>query len=201
MKKINYISFYLILLVFSSCVQKPNKKLQSASTAIDSTYAWDIEKSERGSLMFLDVPYLPSDSSSTEYLTLSVAKDKMKERPAWISIILSCCDSQPDSVFARPKLFTLLFLKETDGDSLENRTDLLQNSPLLFYFGKCTDGTFTVRMMDGFTEDPLNMENVDIFRKFQEFDRVYFFIFYSDGSETVVKVPLHPFQKQYKELE
>lgn len=201
MKYLHPITFILLIFIFSSCFQKPLKKLQSTSTSIDSTYIWNIETSEKGSMMFLDVPYQPSDSSGKEYLTLSVAKDKSKNRPSWISIILPCPEVQSDTTMARPKLFTFLFLKETEGDSLESKTDLLENSLLLFYFEECTEGTFTVRMIDGFSKDPHTKANVDIFRKFQEFDRVYFFIFYTDGSEKVIKIPLHSFQKQYNELE
>ena len=201
MKYFHSISFILMLFIYSSCFQKPLKTLESPASPLDSLFAWDVEKSGKGSQMFLDVPYQPCDTCEVEYLTLSVAKNKTEKRPAWISIIMPCYEDQPEIELAHPKFSTFLFLKKTTADSLEWNTDAHENDILGFYAGKCKNETYTYRMIDGYTTEMYGKNTIDVFRKFQEFDEVDFFINYSDGSEKVVKVPLQSFQKQYQTLE
>lgn len=201
MKYFHSISFILMLFICGSCFQKPIKGLQESALPLDSLYIWDIEKSDKVSMMFLDVPYQPCDTCEAEYLTLSVAKNKSKKRPEWISIILPCYEDQPKLGVAHPKFSIFLFLKKTPTDRLEWNTDSHENDLLGFYAEKCINETYTYRMKDGNTKEMYGKNTVDVFRKFQEFDEVNFFIYYSDGSEKVVKLPLQSFQKQYQALE
>lgn len=201
MKYLHSISFILILFIGCSCLRKPLKRLQYPTHSLDSMYLWDIEVSNNGSQMFLDVPFQLCDTCKAEFLTLSVTKNKSEDRPAWISIILPCFEDQPEMELTHPKFVIFSFLKNTQTDSLEWNTDLLENDILGFYAGTCNDETFTYRMMNGYTTEMYGKNTVDVWRKFQEFDQVNFFINYSDGSEKLVKVPLHSYQKQYLALQ
>ena len=194
-------SFILMLFNISSCFQKPLKSQAEPSNSLDSMYRWDVELSDRGSQMFLDVPYLPCDTCEAEYLTLSVSKDKSVERPEWISVILPCYEDPPEMELAHPKFVVYIFLKKTGTDSLEWKNDMLENDLPGFYDGKCKDETYTSRMMAGYGKILYGKDSMDVFRKFQEFDEVNFFIYSSAGTEKVVKIPLKSFQKQYLTLE
>ena len=81
------------------------------------------------------------------------------------------------------------------------KNDLLKNDLPGFYIGKCKDDIYYFRMMSGYGKELYGNSKVDVFRKFQEFDQVNFYIYYSDGSEKEVSVPLKSFQKQYQALE
>ena len=63
-----------------------------------------------------------------------------------------------------------------------------------------TNDTFVVRLKDGFAVDE-NNQKVDILKKFQESDMVYFMIFLPGGEHKTISLPLKYFKKQYKELE
>ena len=201
MKYFRSVFLFLMIFIYSSCFQKPLRSQPEPSNSLDSMHHWDVEVSGKGSQMFLDLPYLPCDTCEAEYLTLSVAKNKSKKRPEWISIILPCYEDQPEMEVAHPKFIIFLFLKKTSANSLEWSTDSHENDLLGFYAERCINETYTYRMMDAYTNEIYGENTVDVFRKFQEFDQVNFFIYYSNGSEKVVKVPLHSFQKQYEALE
>jgi len=73
---------YLFLVILCSIAGKVFSLSQDsikllAKEAVKA-FTWDIEKAEKGSLMFLDVAYQRDNSDSVEYLTLTVAKDKLK---------------------------------------------------------------------------------------------------------------------------
>ena len=200
MNHLHSIFFALILLLCCSCSQKPLINQQRPSHPLDSLFTWEVETSDKGTQMFLKAPYQPCDTCKTEFLTLSVTKNKSEERPSLISVMLSCYEDEPDRMLARPEFVTFLFLEKTQTDSLEWKTDPLENDLPGFYVGKCEHGTYTCRMADGYTKELYGERTVDVFRKFQKFDEVDFLINCSDGSEKVVKVPLQAFQKQYEAL-
>jgi hypothetical protein len=200
MKYLHTISYILMLIISTSCFQKPLKRLQNPAHQLDSLYTWDVEESDKDSQMFMDIPYQPCDTCEAEYLTLSVAKNKSEERPRWISIILPCDEDQLEDTLAHPKYVLFIFLKKAGTDSLQWKNDLLKNDLPGFYIGKCKDETYTFRMMAGYGKELYGNGSVDVFRKFMEFDQVNFYIYYSGGSEKVVKIPLKSFQKQYDAL-
>jgi hypothetical protein len=151
---------------------------------LDSIYFWDVKPELTGALMFLDVAYQTCDSCVTDFLTMSVAKHKSRERPDWIAVIL------PDNIIQDEGVF--LFF--TDSNNKENRFSIRVN------LSEHNKDTFIVRLKDGFAFDE-NDQKVDILKKFQESDMVYFMIFLPDGEHKTIAFPLKFFKKQYKELE
>jgi len=77
----------MLLLVYNSYSQNADSIKAEADAAVKAL-KWDIEKADKGTLMFLDIPYQRDNIDSVEYLTLTVAKNKAKQRPAFISIII-----------------------------------------------------------------------------------------------------------------
>ena len=143
-------------------------------------FTWDIEKVDRGALMFLDVPYQRDKQDSVEYLTLTVAKDKKHKRPEFISMIV------PSNVVKSNGIFL------TFGN--------MDEEPTRVHFERCDEEICTARIIGGFVMDEETNEKVDIFQKFLDYDHVYFMFIYSDGSHKSVAVPLSSFKEQYGNL-
>ena len=174
---------------YNSYSQKPiDKKVVEEAV---KAFTWDIQKAERGTLMFLDVPYQRDNSDSTEYLSLTVAKDKTKQRPDFISVIV------PNNVVQSNGIF-ITFAKTVTKNG-NQAMELQKAEPVRLNFENCDDETCTARVIDGYaTHD--NGVKEDIFQKFQTFDHVLFLFIYPDGSHKSVAVPLFSFKQQYKKL-
>ena len=179
-----------LLLAHNSYSQNPDSLKVIADSAIN-IFSWDIQKTERGTLMFLDVPYQRDNSDSTEYLTLTVAKDKAKDRPNFISIII------PNNIVQSNGIF----IKFANGVTKNGgRTMALEKGKTArIQFEKCNDETCTARVIDGYAPHESG-EKEDIFQKFLDFDHVLFLFIYSDGSHKSVAVPLFTFKQQFKNL-
>ena len=172
-----------------SCRRKPVQHEPDWVEKLDSLYVWDIKPELDGALMFLDVAYQTCDSCVTDFLTMSVAKHKMRKHPDWIAVIL------PDNIVQEEGVF--LFLdqkKETDLTSEKSKWSI--------HLGieKQTNNTFIVRLKDGFAMNE-NNQKVDILQKFFESETLYCMIFYANGEHKTIAVPLKFFKKQYQELE
>lgn len=157
-------------------------------------FTWDIEKFEKGTMMFLDVPYQRDNQDSEEYLTLTVAKDKSQKRPAFIPAIISNNIVQSNGIFIK-------FGKSTE--TTENSgwtTEFEKEKPVRINFEKCNDETCTARIIGGYVTDEETNKKIDIFQKCLEFDHIYFLFVYADGSHKSVAVPLFLFKKQYEQL-
>ncbi len=179
-----------LLLVDYSYSQNADSLKASGDAAVKA-FTWDIQKAERGTLMFLDVPYQRNNSDSTEYLTLTVAKDKTKDRPEIISIII------PNNIVQSNGLF-IKFAKSVTKNG-ERTMELEKGNPVRIQFEKCNNETCTARVINGYASHD-NGEKEDIFQKFLDFDHVLFLFIYSDGSHKSVAVPLFSFKQQYKAL-
>ena len=160
-------------------------------TQIEDIFKWDIETLEKGSMMFLDVAYQRNGTDSTEFLTLTVAKDKTKERPAFISIII------PNNIVQSNGIF-ITFANSVTRDGARTM-ELTKEKPVRIKFEKCGDETCTARIIDGYGSRDSG-ETVDIFQKFLDFDHALFLFIYEDGSHKSVAVPLFSFKEQYKKL-
>jgi hypothetical protein len=114
---------------------------------------------------------------------LTVAKDKEKKRPEFISIII------PSNVVKSNGIFIKFGNKELE-----------KGNPVRVLFERCDDEICTARIIGGFATDEKTNEKVDIFQKFLDFDHVYFLFIYSDGSHKSVVVPLFSFKEQYRKL-
>lgn len=179
-----------LLLVDSSYSQKTDSLKVVADLAV-KVFTWDIQKEEQGTLMFLDVPYKRGISDSIEYLTLTIAKDKTKQRPEFISIIIPNNVVQSNGIFIK-------FAKSVTKNG-ESTVELEKRNPVKIQFEKCNDETCTARIINGYaTHD--NGEKEDIFQKLLDFDHILFLFIYSDGTHKTVAVPLFSFKQQYKTL-
>ncbi len=162
----------------------------------DQSFKWDIQNMEKGTMMFLDVPYKREGQDSMEYLTLAVAKDKVNKRPAFISIIVPNNVTQALGV-------SIKFSKTRRDGSGNWQIDMEKNEPLRVPFASCSQEkqTCTARIIGGFAVDERTEEKIDIFQKFMEFDHVYFNVIYPDGSKKSIGVPLYNFKQQYQALQ
>ena len=194
---------YLLLALFiatscSSFAQKKNKPLSradSVNAAADlavKAFTWDIQKEDKGTLMFLDVPYQQEHSDSIEYLSLTVAKDKSKPRPDFISIILPNNVVQENGIFVK---FSKTVKKNGQWDMQMEIGD-----PVRIPFEDCNDKDCTARIINGYAAHD-NGEKEDIFQKFLDFDHVLFLFVYPDGSHKSLSVPLFSFKEQYRKLQ
>jgi hypothetical protein len=179
-----------LLLSYNSYSQKADSIKAEANAAV-KVFTWDIQKEERGTLMFLDVPYQRDNSDSIEYLTLTVAKDKTKQRPEFISIII------PNNVVQSNGIFIKFANSVTKNG--ERTMELEKGNPIRVNFEKCNDETCTVRIINGYANYD-NGDKEDIFEKLLTFDHVLFLFVYPDGSHKSVAVPLFSFKEQYKNL-
>jgi len=182
-----------ILITFALCVNifSQNENLiKVANTAVKS-FTWDIQKEDKGSLMFLDVPY--NQENNIEYLTLTVAKNKSIYRPAFISVIISNKIVQSNGIL-------ISFSKSVQTKDGNWNIELDKKSTLKINFEKCGKTDCTARIVGGFAADKITGKKVDVFQKFLEYDHVYFLFTYSDGTNKSVSVPLFSFKNQYKSL-
>jgi hypothetical protein len=185
-------TFLTTILSLLFLVNTYSQNTDSSSLAqIEDIFKWDIETLENGSMMFLDVAYQRDNTDSTEYLTLTVAKDKTKDRPAFISIII------PNNIVQSNGIFITFANSVTKNG--ERTMELTKEKPVRIKFESCGDETCTARVVDGYGSRD-NGEKVDIFQKFLEFDHVLLLVIYPDGSHKSIAVPLFSFKKQYKEL-
>lgn len=182
---------FCILLVFIifSCNRKSTRSEEDWSTLLDSIYFWDVKPELTGALMFLDVAYQTCDSCVTDFVTMSIAKHKSRIRPDWIAVIF------PDNIIQEEGVF-LFFRDSNDGNSQSTE----EEGSIRVNLGEHRKDTYIVRLKDGFAVDE-NNQKVDILKRFQESDMVYFMIFLTDGGHKTIALPLKNFKKQYKELE
>ncbi len=189
MKYFHPIFCLFFVFISFSCHNKPVQTEQEWSAKLDSIYFWDVKPELTGALMFLDVAYQTCDSCITDFLTMSIAKHKSRARPDWVAVIL------PDNIFQDEGVF--LFFSDLNK---ENNQSTEKEGSIRVNLSEHTNDTFVVRLKDGFALDD-NNQKVDILKKFQESDMVYFMIFLPDGGHKTIALPLKYFKKQYKELE
>jgi hypothetical protein len=179
-----------ILLTSGAFAQNKNSLKNAADRAVKA-FTWDIQKSDKGSLMFLDVPYTKEGKDSAEYLSLTVAKAKSKERPDFISVIIPNNIVQSNGIFIK---FAKTVTKNGDWTM-----EMEKGNPVRINFEQCDEADCTARIIDGYaTHDGGKKE--DVFKKFMDFDHVLFLFVYPDGSYKSVAVPLFSFKQQYKTL-
>jgi hypothetical protein len=175
----------------SNSFSQSTDSLKSAADAAIKAFTWDIEKLEKGTLMFLDVAYKRDNSDSVEYLTLTVAKDKSKQRPEFISIII------PNNIVRSNGIF-IKFANSVTRNG-ERTMEMEKGNPVRVSFESCNDETCTARVVNGYASHD-NGDKEDIFQKFLTSDHVLFLFIYPDGGHKSVSVPLFSFKEQYKKL-
>src|SRR5438270_8011150 len=156
------LSFVLLLLLgYNSYAQTSDNN--KTSNDLIKEFTWDVQKEEKGAMMFLDVAYQRENSDSTEYLTLTVAKDKTKQRPDFISVIIPSNVTQSNGIF-----ITFAKIVTTNG---EQRMELQKAKPVRINFETCKDATCTARVIDGYAKQE-NGDCEDIFQKFLTYAHV-----------------------------
>jgi hypothetical protein len=185
------LTFILTILLSNGSYSQNADSIKALANAAIKAFTWHIEKSDRGTLMFLEVPYMRDNSGSTEYLTLTVAKEKTKERPEFISIIV------PNNIVQSNGIFIKFTRSVTRNDV--RTMELEKGKAVRVHFEKCDKETCTARIIDGYASQE-NGEREDIFQKFLDFDHVLFLFIYADGSHKSVAVPLFTFKQQYPKL-
>lgn len=154
-----------------------------------NSFDWSIETNKKGTMMFLDIPYLKSENETEEYLTLTIAKDYSEKRPEFISVII------PNNIVHEKGIsiyFSKTKLNEEHQWNIEN-----ENTIYKLNFESCNEDFCTSRMVKGYIIDQISKEEIDIFQKLIDFDHIYFTFEYLDGSNKSVSVPLYSFKKQY----
>lgn len=156
---------------------------------------WEIQKDSRGTFLLLDVPYKRKGQDSSEDLTITVAKDKMHKRPAFIAIIVPNNVEQADGILIK-------FSRSYKDENGKWNTEMDKSDPIRVPFEKCDNEskTCTVRIPAGYLVDALTNDKTDIFQRFMDFDHVHFQLIYADGSRNSVPVPLASFKEQYKSV-
>ena len=190
--KLIIIGFFILLIHNVAFSQNEKAKKKMADAAVEM-FTWDLMKSEKGTLMVLDVPFLRDGHKKEEYLTLSVAKDTGKARPTFISVIVPNNIVQSNGIF----ISFANTIKTRDGmRSMEMQKD----KPVRLLFESCNKEDCTGRIMEGYANQENDTTKVDIFQKLLDFDHVLFLIIYSDKTHKSIAVPLSFFKEQYKTL-
>lgn len=191
--------FFCVMFTPEELRKKNLRKLESIMQqalhldVIVKSFDWDIQQGQRGTIMFLDIPYYRDNQESEEYLTLTVAKDYSKNRPEFISVIV------PNNVVPDNGIF-LTFGNTIKDNNGHRQIALEDKGPYRIDFENCNDQTCTARIIGGYIKDNDTITQVDIFQKFLDFDHVYFLFVYPDVSHKSVSVPLFSFKQQYSTL-
>jgi len=187
------VALVLTILISAHSFSQSADSAKLLANAAVRAFTWDLQKSAKGALMFLDVPYTREGQDSAEYLTLTVAKNKGAERPEWISVII------PNNIVQANGIFIAFAntIKTPDGMS---KMELEKKSTRRIAFEACKGETCTARILEGYLSDEKTGEPIDIFQKFLDYDHVLFLFTYADGSHKSVAIPLFTFKQQYKAL-
>ncbi|HYM21176.1 MAG TPA: hypothetical protein VEW28_09285 [Candidatus Kapabacteria bacterium] len=188
-----YIFFVFAFSISSVCesyAQQSNEHIKALADSAAKSFTWDVQKVEKGALMYLDVPFQRGDSIA--YLTLTVAKMKGTDRPDVISIMVPSPAKKENGLY-------FMFSKTVRKDGkfgVEPDT----SSASSIGFIDCNSEFCTARIKDGYIIGKTKEAKTDVFREFLKYDHVWFLYFDSTGHQSV-SVPLFSFKKQYKELE
>lgn len=184
-----------LIIFLSLCNTLPlySQAQESASFSIDESLAffkWDIERADKGALMFLDIPYIRDNNDTIEYLTLTVAMAKTKIRPDFISIIVPSDIQKNNGIF-------LKFSKRNNPVS-----ETKENVALLLAFDTCytKNETCAARLWDGYAINKATKMKTDVFTALLDMDFMYVFLTYPDGGHKTVMIPLASFKDQFKIL-
>ena len=184
----------LVILIFSAELAYPQNKDKVIRALADSAvklFTWDIKKEDKGTLMFLDVAF--DHGGKTEYLSLTVAKDKSKDRPVFISVIVPSDINQDNGIF-------MTFAKSVKRASGESNLEIAKDLTVRLNFEKCDNRDCIARIINSYADDKESNKKVDILKSMLAYDHVLFLFLYADGGHKSVAVPLFSFKAQYKTL-
>ncbi len=183
----------ITILISAHSVSQSADSVKLLADAAVKTFTWDLEKIDKGTLMFLDVPFTREGQDSAEYLTLTVAKNKSAERPEWISVIV------PNNIVQSNGIF-IAFANTVKTPGGESKMELEKKSTRRLALEGCKGATCTARILEGYLSDEKTGEPIDIFQSFLDYDHVLILLTYENGTHKSVAIPLFTFKQQYKTL-
>jgi len=142
-------------------------------------FVWDIQKVDKGTLMYLDVPY---NFNGINYLSFAIAKEKKNKRPSFISITL------PQNV-SYEKGIDFVFVNDANSKTLKLK-------PLRLFFNEIDDEEYKIRLINGY-----NNAVDDVFINFIQYKYLVVTLFNKQNVSKSVIVPLTNFRKAYLVLE
>ena len=188
MKKL-IVFIFALMLVNTSFAQKKYTS-EEAAEEVKKVFTWNIERAQHGSLMFLDVPFKKDNVNKIEYISVTVAKANLKDRPDFISIITPSNIVQTNGVFIH---FAMICKDAAGKESME----LAKGNPCRAEFQRCDATSCTTRIVNGLVTDAKTNQETDVFQKMLDFDHMLFLFVYPDGVYKSVSMPLASFKKQY----
>jgi hypothetical protein len=187
--KTRLIVLCLVLANVSSSASRAQNVEALADSAI-KLLTWDIEPQPKGTMMFLDVPYVFEDT--TDYLSLAVAKNKGEDRPAFISLKLP-------STVDKSKGMAVLFVNDTTLANGSRSMNVVKGTTVTQPFDDCDDETCVVRFFNGFSKPDENGKRHDIYYDFLHHDHLGV-LFFGKSEHKSLMVPLFTFRDQYRKL-
>ncbi|MDQ3140726.1 MAG: hypothetical protein M3Q56_00610 [Bacteroidota bacterium] len=189
------ITMILSVLIADSVISQNQDIAKLYADSAVKMFNWDVEKHDRGAIMFLDVAYRQDDQDSVEYLTLTVAKDKAQKRPEFISIIVPNNIIQSNGIFIK-------FENTAKSKKGKLHPELEKRNLVRVHFEECNDEDeiCTARIFGSYVMNEETNEKIDIFKKMMDYAHVYFLFNYPNESHKSISVPLTAFKKQYKSL-
>lgn len=155
---------------------------------IEESFKWDVEITEKGPILSLDVMYLSEEHDEPRYVTIIVAIEKERNRPAFISIIVPS-EANSDAGI------TLSFLQTKD----DGNGQYVEHGGYVYFlfYEESTDDSHTTRIHNGILLDGnKDFEPVDIFDAMQKKDHLQVDFEYPGGRKQSVRTPLFSFKKQ-----
>jgi hypothetical protein len=142
--------------------------------------------------MFLDVAYQRDTTDTLEYLTLTVAISRTKNRPDFISIIVPSDIQKSNGIF-------LEFAKRGD---LGFEIKIEENNMINVPFETCDieHKTCTARFYEGYINIQTKNIKEDVFLKFLNMDYMFILLTYPDEGHKTIIIPLTSFKRQIKTL-
>jgi hypothetical protein len=186
----NILTIIVTFMIANHAFSQNGENLKAATDSSILKFNWDIQKTEKGDLMFLDIPYSRDNQDSIEYLTLTVVKTKSKKRPDFISIIIPNNILQSNGIFIK-------FANSIIAKNEERTIEMEKGNPVRIDFEKCNNQDCTARIIDGYAINEDTNDRKDIFQKFLDFDFVLVLFVYPDNSHKSIIIPLSSFKKQY----
>jgi hypothetical protein len=169
-----------------------DKNIKAMADSAVKAFTWDVQKFPKGEMMFIDVPYL--HDKKTDYLTITVAKNKSVNRPAFISVIVPANVSKANGIF-------IGFAKDVKDSAGKRKLEIIKGLTCHLDFEKCDTALCTARIMGGYLVDAETKNKLDEYQHFLTYDHLMFLVVYADGSHKSIAVPLFSFRKQYQTLE
>lgn len=154
-------------------------------------FTWDIDSRENGTMMFMEILYYDENVKIKDYLSLTIAKDKGRIRPNFISLIL------PSYIDSTNGVFLFFTNRKYDEENSNYQFDLENKSSLHISFDKISSETCTARFWDGYSKDKSTGLIKDVFQFMLEYDSIFVMYYNKDGSYKSISVPLFSFREQF----